>query len=152
MSQLSIKVKTSGSLKALRDNLKAKTVDLIIDTLNEAYDVSQSLAEAGANNGAGNTDVYLMPPQIDEANLSGRLVLTGSDCNFVEYGAGDLTDPPELRGTYSLTKGSGQYARKGYWFWNRQLWQGIRAYHPIYWGGQTARQYIEEHANEVFGK
>lgn len=150
MSKLTIKAITTGNLKSIRDNLRSRTVDVIIDTLNEAYEVSKSLEEAGKRKDFGNTDVYLTPPQIDEANLSGKLILRGSDSLFVEYGAGDLTDPPELAGTYSETKGIGMYAENGYWYWGGKKWTGIRAFHPIYWGGQTARKYLEEHGHEVF--
>lgn len=150
MSKVNVKVNLSKvNLQALKDSLHSKAQELIVDTINEATDVADGLISQ-AQAWGDNTDVDTV---VDVKDLEANLTMNGSQCLFVEYGAGDLTLFPYFPGEWSEQHGQ-QYSKHGCWYHKVNgetiRFTSIPPYRPIYNATQSAIDYIDDHAKEVF--
>lgn len=146
MSKVSVKVSIGNDLKALRNSLRDKAQELLIDSMNEAYDVAFESATGAWDD--DNINYLIHPPVID--GLNARLTMDGADAYFIEYGAGNLTLPPMIAGSWSVAKGTGMYAEHGWWKHNGKYYTSIKPMRPIYNASEMVKRYIQDHAKEVF--
>lgn len=151
MSKIKVKVSVSRDLKELKDNLYNNAQVLLVDAINEATYVADDLIRQ-AKSWGDNDDVDTF---VRVKDLDARLTMTGSQCLFVEYGAGDLTLFPYYPGEYS-EKNKQQYSRHGFWYHkvgdDKIRFTSIPPYRPIYNATQMVIDYIDEHAKEVFAQ
>lgn len=84
-------------------------------------------------------------------HLEAQTIADGSQILFVEYGAGDLTATPYSPGDWSRSpKGSGQYAKRGYWWYQGRRYESIPPARGIPRAYDFAMDYISKHGMEVF--
>lgn len=106
----------------------------------------------GANE--GNADAAIMP--IEPTENGYKIVMSGSDVYFVEFGTGDYVDRhfdntsvPIFSGSWSMEH-SQQYVTNLYWYYGGQRYEGTTAYMPMYYASMAIRDNIKRVASEVF--
>lgn len=122
----------------------------------------KEIAEAGRNEAAsryvahssdGNNAVSTSVVRNGDADYN--VSAAGPDLYFNEFGAGVSTDSahpyagganvPIAPGSYSSTQGTGQFARHGFWRWNRKRYTGIAPSRALY----NARNYMESKVTSI---
>ena len=115
---------------------------------NEA--ASRYVAHSSDGNNAVSTSV------VRNGNADYNVSAEGSDLYFNEFGAGISTDTAHpyasganvtiAPGSYSSSsEGTGQFARNGFWWWNRRRYEGIVPSRALY----NARNYMESKVTEI---
>lgn len=123
-------------------------------------EVCQRLAEIGAQEAnahltlaQGNTDASI---QVLPADNGYKLVMSGSDVYFIEFGTGSDVSPhyqvsvPVFAGSWSMEH-SQKYAKQGWWWYGGEVMTGTPAYMPMYYAGRKIREEIPRVVKEVFG-
>lgn len=106
----------------------------------------------------GNTDFRILPLQGKEGSY--RVVASGEDVAFVEFGAGEGVAYPAgypvdgfadkvYAGSWSQ-EFDGMFARKGFWYYQRQKYYGTPAGMPMYQAAQDMRNSIVTIFKEEF--
>ena len=129
-------------------------------------EICRRLAEIGAAEARkhlvyadGNDDATIQP--IVKIENGYKIVMSGEDVYFIEFGAGDSagmfygeglpeTSVPIYPGSYSETH-AGQYAKWHYWFYHGQIMSSIDVQMPMYYAGKAIRENAKKVAEEVFG-
>lgn len=135
-------------------------VQKMIDSLeNNAEFFLSELADATANELWQHYDIYADDGGNHDFDVRGELtghleaqtIADGSQILFVEYGAGDLTATPYSPGDWSRSpQGSGQYAKRGYWWYQGRRYESIPPARGIPRAYDFAMDYISKHGMEVF--
>jgi len=123
-------------------------------------EVCKRLAEIGAQEANahlalanGNDDARI---DIEPMDGGYKLVMSGSDVYFIEFGTGSDVDAhyetsvPVFAGSWSMEH-SQQYARHGWWWYGGEIYTGTPAYMPMYYAGKKMREEIPRIVKEVFG-
>lgn len=143
-----------------------------IDDYNEwfvekANELVKQLAEIGANvasihfaggfiDGNDGVNVSVVP-----LNDGYEVLANGESVCFLEFGTGlaagngydttDITPPVEITpGSWSLTEGSGQFANKGYWYYDGRKYEMTTPRMGMYHAYSESKRQIEQIAREVF--
>ena len=101
----------------------------------------------------GNDDARI---DIEPMDGGYKLVMSGSDVYFIEFGTGSDVDAhyetsvPVFAGSWSMEH-SQQYARHGWWWYGGEIYTGTPAYMPMYYAGKKMREEIPRIVKEVFG-
>lgn len=106
---------------------------------------------------SGNTDVTVTAEPIPNGY---KVVASGKDVFFMEFGAGvtaglgydasEITPPVSIEpGSWSETH-KRQYSEKGYWYYKKQMFDGLAPQMGMYHGHKEVRQRVEEVVKEVF--
>lgn len=103
----------------------------------------------GIDEGNEDYDVVIEPTE-----KGCKLVARGEDVCFLEFGAGVSTKswqgegqeglPPIYPGSWSETEGSGQFANKGYWFYNGEMRMGLEPKKGMYYASKEMQQRATE--------
>ena len=91
------------------------------------------------------------------------IIAEGDDVVFLEFGAGFGTYdhleemeasglPPIYPGSWSETEGSGQFANKFYWYWNRTKYTRVTATEGFYFASEAIKEEAVNEAIKVFKK
>lgn len=123
-------------------------------------EVCRRLAEIGAQEANahltlanGNTDATITVEPMDGGY---KLVMSGSDVYFVEFGTGSDVDAhyqtsvPVFAGSWSMEH-SQKYARQGWWWYGGDIYVGTPAYMPMYYAEKKMREEAPRIVKEVFG-
>jgi hypothetical protein len=123
-------------------------------------EVCKRLAEIGAQEANahlalanGNNDARV---DIEPMDGGYKLVMSGSDVYFIEFGTGSDVDAhyetsvPVFAGSWSMEH-SQQYAKHGWWWYGGEIYTGTPAYMPMYYAGKKMREEIPRIVKEVFG-
>jgi hypothetical protein len=123
-------------------------------------EVCKRLAEIGAQEANahlalanGNDDARI---DIEPMDGGYKLVMSGSDVYFIEFGTGSDVDAhyetsvPVFAGSWSMEH-SQQYAKHGWWWYGGEIYTGTPAYMPMYYAGKKMREEIPRIVKEVFG-
>ena len=123
-------------------------------------EVCKRLAEIGAQEANahlalanGNDDARLLIEPMDGGY---KLVMSGSDVYFIEFGTGSDVSPhyqvsvPVFAGSWSMEH-SQKYAKQGWWWYGGEVMTGTPAYMPMYYAGRKIRESIPQVVKEVFG-
>ena len=123
-------------------------------------EVCRRLAEIGAQEANahltlanGNTDATITVEPMDGGY---KLVMSGSDVYFVEFGTGSDVDAhyqtsvPVFAGSWSMEH-SQKYARQGWWWYGGDIYVGTPAYMPMYYAEKRMREEAPRIVKEVFG-
>jgi len=89
------------------------------------------------------------------------IIAEGDDVVFLEFGAGFGTDdhtdgmetsglPPIYPGSWSETEGTGQFIRKGYWYWNKQKYTSVTSTKGFYFASKEIKDQAVDVAIKVF--
>ena len=125
-------------------------------------EVCKRLAEIGAETARqhlmlqdGNINATIEDPiPIDNGY---KIVMSGEDVYFVEFGTGDQVDPhfdtqiPVAWGTWSAEHKQ-QLWNYGFWWYGGQQYKGTPAYRPLLYADIAMRQAMQRIVNEVFSK
>lgn len=124
-------------------------------------EVCRRIAEAGAKEARahlvldnGNTDATVSGP-IPTGN-GYKVVMSGSDVYFVEFGTGDDVNAYTPNVTVLVAPGSWseEHAKKymtyGFWYYNGVKLEGTPAYMPMYYAGKRMREETPKIMKEVF--
>lgn len=148
--------------RASIDNAVAELKAIKKEHKKKCDEVCRRLAEIGAQEaqmhlgGAhGNTDVTIAP--IEKIGNGYKIVMSGSDVYFVEFGTGNQVDPhfsnvsvPIAWGTWSEQDKQLLY-RHGFWWYGGEKLEGTPAYKPMYYAEKVIRANINRVVREVFG-
>jgi len=103
----------------------------------------------------GNDDVAIEPSPVKISN-GYKIVMSGADVYFVEYGTGDQVDmhgnPPSVpvgAKTYSETHAQ-KLSTYGFWWYGGNQLTGTKAYMPMYYAGKAMRDAFPKVVKEVF--
>lgn len=149
-----------SSIKSMRDGLRPN-VSALLDTvaddmeknLNAVYNAGQPAT--GTWNGQTMTvEAFNGLAQAKKNSISDtekEVVASGESVLFFEYGAGDLTlrENGHYPGEYS-EKHAKQYSRFGMWSVGNFTLTGVAPLRPVYYAVEVAKNYIRNHAKEVF--
>lgn len=134
-----------------------KTNELIKRLADEGVNIALSHTERAS--AYGNTDIEIYSEK--GSNGSWRIVASGEDVYFVEFGAGigvDESDPfvaqadvEVFDGSYSL-KHNGPYIKTGIWHYNGLTLNGIEALKPMYQTQKELEERLVDIAKEVFSQ
>lgn len=86
-----------------------------------------------------------------------KIVASGSDVYFIEFGTGDDVDRhydvsvPVFSGSWSIEHAQ-RYAQYGYWYYRKVRYEGTPAYMPMYYAEKAIRENEKRIVQEVFGK
>ena len=86
------------------------------------------------------------------------IVANGEAVVFIEFGSGVLAEHPQADefgfgpGSWSADHGSGQFAEKGYWFYNKHFLTGQAPAMAMFDTSQELKRKILEIAREVFSE
>lgn len=158
MKKISINLSVESCNKAVKE---LKTFETEVKP--KLDEICRRLAELGAEVAkshlqldAGNTDVTIEEPvQIENGY---KLVMSGKDVYFVEFGTGEFTLPhgnevsvPVYPGSYS-EKHAKQFSQFRFWWYGGEQYEGTPAYRPLLYAGQAMRQEMPRIVKEVLGK
>lgn len=102
----------------------------------------------------GNNDAVITVEKMDGGY---KLVMSGSDVYFIEFGTGSDTEPhyqtsvPVFAGSWSMEH-SQRYAKSGWWWYNGEIYVGTPAYMPMYYAEKKMREEMPRIVREVFGQ
>lgn len=100
-----------------------------------------------------NTDATITVEPMDGGY---KLVMSGSDVYFIEFGTGSDVEPhyqvsvPVFPGSWSMEHEQ-QYASRGWWWYGGDIYIGTPAYMPMYYAGKKMREEMSRVIEEVFG-
>jgi hypothetical protein len=138
------------ALKEYEKNIKPK-MDEVCKRLAEigAQEANAHLTLANGNNDATIT--------VEKMDGGYKLVMSGSDVYFIEFGTGSDTEPhyqtsvPVFAGSWSMEH-SQRYAKSGWWWYNGEIYVGTPAYMPMYYAEKKMREEMPRIVREVFGQ
>lgn len=143
--------KAIEELKAYQTSVKPKINEVCKRLAEIGRDTAQRIFDSA---GEGNGGVRVEVVQIDNG---WKIVASGSDVYFIEFGTGDDVDPhydvsvPVFSGSWSMEHAQ-KYAQDGYWYYRKVRYEGTPAYMPMYYAEKAIRENERRVVQEVFGK
>ena len=143
--------KAVDELKAYQKSVKPKLDEVCRRLAEIGRDEAQRIFDS-AGEGNGGVVVTAVP-----CENGWKIVASGSDVYFIEFGTGDDVDPhydvsvPVAPGTWSQEHAL-QYATNGYWYYRKVRYEGTPAYMPMYYAEKAIRANEKRVAQEVFGR
>lgn len=157
MRSVQIELSVQGCQEALKQleeyqkSIKPKMLE-VCKRLAEIGAMAAQAHMGGANE--GNADAFIMP--IEPIDNGYKIVMSGSDVYFVEFGTGDYVDRhfdntsvPIFSGSWSMEHAQ-QYVTNLYWYFGGVRYEGTEAYMPMYYASRAIRDNIKRVASEVF--
>lgn len=137
-------------LKAIKKEHKSKC-DEVCRRLAE---IGAQEAQAHLGSSHGNDDATIMP--IEKIGNGYKIVMSGKDVYFVEFGTGNQVDPhfdtsvPIAWGSWSA-EDKQKLWKYGFWWYGGERLEGTPAYKPMYYAEKAIRANIKRVVKEVFG-
>lgn len=141
--------------REIEEYIRKKIDELISRLADIGVETAQRIASNGSS--SGNTDVEIHKEATE--NGSFRIVMSGEDVYFIEFGAGigvDESDPFVAQANVDVYDGSysiehnGPYIKYGSWFYNNVQMNGIAALKPMYYSQKEMENQLIQVAREVF--
>lgn len=157
MKRITIELSPDSCARAI-DELKQYEKD-IKPKLDE---VCRRLAQVGVETARqhlvlanGNVDAAIEEPVKIENGY--KIVMSGADVYFIEFGTGEFTYPHGNEVSVSVYPGSyseqhaQQFSKYRFWWYGGEQFEGTAAYRPLLYAGIAIRQAMPRIVKEVFG-
>ena len=157
MKTITIELSKDSCQKALKEIQKyqREVKPKMMEVCKRLAEIGAAEAQAHLTLARGNTDAMIEPPvQMDNGY---KIVMSGSDVYFVEFGTGSDVEPhfdnvsvPVFAGSWSMEHKQ-MYTTHGWWWYGGEVMAGTPAYMPMYYAGRKIREEIPRVVKEVFG-
>lgn len=153
--QIILELSKESCQKALKEleKYQREVKPKLVEVCKRLAEIGREEANAHLALANGNDDARI---DIEPMDGGYKLVMSGSDVYFIEFGTGSDVDAhyetsvPVFAGSWSMEH-SQQYARHGWWWYGGEIYTGTPAYMPMYYAGKKMREEIPRIVKEVFG-
>lgn len=153
--QIILELSKESCQKALKEleKYQKEVKPKLVEVCKRLAEIGREEANAHLALANGNDDARI---DIEPMDGGYKLVMSGSDVYFIEFGTGSDVDAhyetsvPVFAGSWSMEH-SQQYARHGWWWYGGEIYTGTPAYMPMYYAGKKMREEIPRIVKEVFG-
>jgi len=155
MKTLTIELSKESCAKALKEleKYQKEIKPKLIEVCKRLAEVGRDEANAHLTLANWNDDARI---DIEPMDGGYKLVMSGSDVYFIEFGTGSDVDAhyktsvPVFAGSWSMEH-SQKYAKQGWWWYGGEILTGTPAYMPMYYAGKKMREEMPRIVKEVFG-
>lgn len=143
--------KVLDELKEYQKRIKPKMDEVCKRLAEIGRDTAQRIFDS-AGEGNGGVHVSIAP-----ISNGWKIVASGKDVYFIEFGTGDDVDPhydvsvPLFSGSWSMEHAQ-RYAQYGFWYYRKVRYEGTPAYMPMYYAEKEIRANEKRIVQEVFGR